>query len=296
MKPLDTLISKQSHLYNERVNLTLDTFLKTLDKSATSLHQAIQYTCLNGGKRLRALLVYAVGETFGVQSYQLDNAAAAVELIHSYSLIHDDLPAMDNANLRRGKPACHKAFNEAIAILAGDAQQALAFHLLTKQTCLSDKQTLKMIQVLSEAALDMVTGQALDITANLEKTDLLALNKIHLGKTAALIKASILLGALPSNPSQDSLDLLSEYGKHLGLAYQIHDDILDVEGSAEILGKPAQADEAKDKVTYPAICGLDIAKETAKNHFNQAMQHLSKLPIQSDFLNRLSALMINRAY
>lgn len=207
--------------------------LPPINSSPQRLHTAMRYAVLNGGKRLRPLLVYATGETFGATLTQLDNAACAVEFIHAYSLIHDDLPAMDNDDMRRGQPTCHIAFDEATAILAGDALQAFAFEILVTNKTLTDQQLLKMLTVLAQACSSsgMVGGQALEFETAAEKITPTFLDQLHAYKTGALIRASVQLGAIAADVNDIELVALEQYANNLGLAFQIQDDVLDHETS-----------------------------------------------------------------
>jgi geranylgeranyl pyrophosphate synthase len=221
----------------------------------------MRYAVLGGGKRLRPLLVYATGDALGADAARLDAPAAAVEIIHAYSLVHDDLPAMDDDALRRGRPTCHVAFGEAAAILAGDALQALAFELLAGDRTLADAPAVlvDMLHTLAAAcgSQGMAGGQAFDLAAVGARIDAGELERMHVHKTGALIRASVRLGALAARcDDADLLAALDRYGHAIGLAFQIRDDILDVEGDSATLGKTAGKDAANDKPTYPAILGL----------------------------------------
>ncbi|PTU31175.1 geranyl transferase [Stenotrophobium rhamnosiphilum] len=237
----------------------------------------MRYAC-DGGKRLRALLVYAAGETLGLEAQLLDAPASAVELIHAYSLVHDDLPAMDDDDLRRGRPTVHKAYDEATAILVGDALQTLAFTVLTRGAGLSPAQKLGMVEALAEASgsCGMVGGQAIDLQSEGKNLSLPELENLHIHKTGALIRASLKLACLAS-PALDNAqaDALDRYGKCIGLAFQIQDDVLDIEGSSEDLGKTAGKDSASLKSTYPSVMGLPAAKERAAELFSDADKALS---------------------
>lgn len=266
---------------------------------APRLNEAMRYSVLNGGKRLRPLLVYATGLSFGASLESLDPAALAVELIHGYSLIHDDLPAMDDDDLRRGKPTCHKAFDEASAILAGDALQAFAFEILSKASSILSAETqLSMLHVLAKAAgaTAMVAGQSLDLEAENKILDLNALENIHQLKTGALISACIKLGALASNASKEQMGTLAQLGEHLGLAFQIQDDILDVEATTEIFGKKQGSDQALNKSTYPKILGMEQAKLMLKEQYQMIQEILKLLKLKSDYLPSLVRQFIVRDY
>lgn len=253
---------------------------------------------LGGGKRVRPSLVYASGQAVGCDREQLDIPAVAVELIHAYSLVHDDLPSMDDDDLRRGKPSCHKAYGEATAILAGDALQTLAFYVLAHDKSPHDDRTrLRMIKTLALAAgsRGMVGGQIIDLAAVGHQLDIAELEDMHIHKTGALIRASVVLGALcQSGLPEDILDRLDHYAKCIGLAFQIRDDILDVEGETGTLGKRAGADQSLSKSTYPALIGLDNAKQRAQELHEEAMDSLSMLDEKADPLRRISLYIIER--
>ena len=248
-----------------RVDGLLNQYLPSGSDNPARLHQAMRHSALNPGKRLRPAMVYATGEMLGVKREALDIPALVVELIHAYSLIHDDLPCMDDDDLRRGIPTCHVAFDEATAVLAGDALQTLAFELLaTSATLTVNAETrLAMLTDLSRASgsLGMGGGQAIDLEMTDKQIDLATLESMHRMKTGALIDVSVKLGYLTSDV-QDSvtLSLLQTYSQSLGLAFQIRDDILDIEGDTETLGKPQGSDLEKNKSTFPALMGLDEAK------------------------------------
>ncbi len=283
----------------ERVESALEKWVPAQTIAPQKLHQAMRYSLLGGGKRVRPALVYATGAAVGVDAAQLDAAACAVELIHVYSLIHDDLPAMDNDDLRRGKPTCHKAFDEATAILAGDAMQALAFYLLVHDTALAADATqrLRMVAALAHAAgsRGMAGGQAMDLANENREISLAELEDMHIHKTGALIRASVQLGLLsaPQLPAQQAGDL-DHYAKCVGLAFQIRDDILDVEGDTQTLGKTAGADQKLKKATYPALLGMTRAKAMAEDLYNQAMESLRNCDDQADSLRQLAHYIIMR--
>ena len=254
-----------------------------------------------GGKRIRPVLVYATGAALGVSLEKLDTPACAVELMHAYSLVHDDLPAMDDDDLRRGVPTCHRQFDEATAILAGDALQALAFTVLAENTDqdISAQNKLRMISMLGRAsgAEGMATGQAIDLEAVGKDLNLEQLEDMHRHKTGALIQASVILASLSANLSDLALiDRLDSYASAVGLAFQIVDDILDVTGDTLTLGKTQGADEARNKPTYPSLLGLDGAKKHAMNMHQIALDSLQGLGNDFDELRALSALIINRSH
>ncbi len=265
------------------------------------LHAAMRYAALGGGKRVRPVLVYAAGQALGVKPDCLDGAACAVELIHAYSLVHDDLPAMDDDSLRRGRPTCHKAYDEATAILAGDALQTLAFRVLCEdnELCISATDRLRMIGVLAHASgsRGMAGGQALDMDATGEDIDLAQLENLHIHKTGALILASVRLGALAAGAAADArLAGLERYAKCIGLAFQVHDDVLDVEGDTDVLGKTQGKDAAADKATYPALMGLDAAREMARRLIDEALDSIAKMDESADPLRQLAHYIVGRKH
>ncbi len=287
-------------LHQQRVNKALTALLPPETLAPTDLHQAMHYTIAAGGKRVRALLVYATGQAFAADLQVLDTVAAAVEFVHAYSLIHDDLPAMDDDDLRRGQPSCHKAFNEAVAILAGDALQSLAFAVLANisDTLLPAEYRAKMVYILAQAigSQGMAGGQAYDLAAEGQSTiDYSQLIKIHNYKTGALIAASVCLGALAGRcDDQQKLDDLDQFAKNIGLAFQIRDDILDIESTTEMLGKQQGADLALQKATYPALLGLDESKRQAQALYEQAFDILDNIAGDFTHLKSLAGFIINR--
>ena len=284
----------------ERTEAALAHWLPVTGTQPQRLHQAMHYAVLGAGKRVRPSLVYAAGKSVGVPRPQLDGLACAVELIHAYSLIHDDLPAMDNDDLRRGRPTCHREFDEATAILAGDALQTLAFQVICQDRALQvDAATrLSMLEtlVLASGSRGMAGGQALDMAAVGRELDLAELEAIHIHKTGALIRASVKLGALAA-PGLDATALkhLDRFGKCIGLAFQVQDDILDVTGDTETLGKTQGKDAAAAKPTYVSLLGLDAAKEKAGELLANALQALDSLGSDADELRQLATYVVNRA-
>ena len=292
----DFLIHRQ-----QRVEQALSKLLPGSEITPTRLHSAMRYATLNGGKRLRACLVYATGTALGVALEELDAPACAVELLHTYSLVHDDLPAMDNDDLRRGKPTCHKAYDEATALLVGDALQTLAFEsLATAETPGTNAaQRLSMIQTLARAAGShgMAGGQAIDLASVGLTLSLTQLADMHVRKTGALIQAAVALGALAhAHIAPVLLKDLDRYARYLGLAFQITDDILDVEGDTHTLGKPQGSDELQQKPTYPAIIGLDQAKRLARKEHAAALASLRSLGDNARLLNEIADYVIQRTY
>ncbi len=263
------------------------------------LYQAMRYSVMNGGKRVRPLLVYAACEALNGDKASADGAACAVELIHAYSLVHDDLPAMDDDDLRRGQPTTHKAFDEACAILAGDGLQSLAFEAMAQERHNPQDAALRlrMFAVLARAAgpAGMVGGQAIDLGSVGLKLDRDALELMHRHKTGALIEASVQLGALASGRADaDNLASLSQYARAIGLAFQVQDDILDVESDTATLGKHQGADIARDKPTYPALLGMDAAKAYALELRDQALHALRPFDFAAEPLRELARYIVER--
>ena len=287
--------------WQERVDHALVNFLPPATTHPETLHRAMHYAVLNGGKRIRPFLVYATGQAVDSLEQGLDAVACAVEMIHAYSLVHDDLPAMDNDDLRRGKPTCHRAFDEATAILAGDALQCQSFHLLAH--FLPDEITadsrLEMIDILAVASgsRGMAGGQAIDLAAVGQQLTIAELENMHIHKTGALIRASVKLGAMCS-PKIDSgkLEKLDHYAKCIGLAFQIQDDILDEIADTDVLGKPQGSDLANNKPTYPSLLGLDEAKQMALDLQNDALHSIADFDNKAEPLRWLAKYIIERNY
>jgi len=284
-----------------RVEDTLDRWLPSGKTQPLNLHRAMRYAALGQGKRVRPVLVYASGQALGASPEHLDGAACAVELIHAYSLVHDDLPAMDDDDLRRGRPTCHKAFDEATAILTGDALQTLAFRVLSSDTSapLSADQRLAMIGELARASgsRGMAGGQALDMEATGREIDLVQLENLHIHKTGALIVAAARLGAIAAGYG-DSADIraLERFAKCIGLAFQVRDDVLDVEGDTEVLGKTGGKDAATDKATYPALIGLEAAREMAETLVQDALGSIDGLDERAEPLRQLARYIVGRLH
>ena len=282
-----------------RVDRALEGLFVAPSVELTRLYQAMRYSVMNGGKRVRPLLAYAACEALGVAPERANGAACAVELIHAYSLVHDDLPAMDDDDLRRGQPTTHKAFDEACAILAGDGLQSLAFSALLdpRLSPQGDSVRLRMVQALALAAgpSGMVGGQAIDLGSVGLKLDQQALAFMHRHKTGALIEASVYLGALASERAeQRQIEALQAYAQAIGLAFQVQDDILDVESDTATLGKRQGADEARDKPTYPALLGLTAAKDYALQLRDQALDALRQFDAAADPLRALARYIVER--
>ena len=284
-----------------RVERALDRWLPSDKTQPVQLHSAMRYAALGGGKRVRPMLVYSAGQAIGVGPDCLDAAACAVELIHAYSLVHDDLPAMDDDDLRRGRPTCHRAYDQATAILAGDALQTLAFRVLCEDDnlCVDSTDRLRMIGELAQAAgsRGMAGGQALDMEATGRDIGLAQLENLHIHKTGALILASVRLGAMAAGASADSrLGKLEHYAKCIGLAFQVHDDVLDVEGDTAVLGKTGGKDAAADNATYPALIGLEAAREMANGLVDDALDSIAAFDAAADPLRQLARYIVGRSH
>lgn len=281
-----------------RINKVLEQQLPSLNKQPKHLPKAMRYAVLNGGKRLRPLLVYATGKIFNAKPDLLDHAACAVEFVHCYSLVHDDLPAMDNDDLRRGKLTCHRAFDEATAILAGDALQTLAFKILADSfySGLSAPIVLEMIKTLADAcgSNGMAGGQVIDLRAEGHKLNLSELKRLHELKTGALISASIKLGALIGGASPKQLEALAKFSRYIGLAFQIKDDILDIETPTETLGKQQGADLLLHKATFPSLLGMDKAKKYLIKTYQRAIECLQPFGKRADLLQGLANYIVER--
>ncbi len=281
------------------INQALTRFVPRLSGPAARLTEAMHYSLFAGGKRLRPILVLAGAEAVGGEPEPLLPVACALECIHTYSLIHDDLPAMDDDDLRRGKPTCHKAFDEATAILAGDGLLTHAFRLLTHEE-LEERfpaaRILAVIRLISEAAglFGMVAGQMADLLAEGKKVSPEELFFIHRHKTAALIRASVLAGAMLWGATEESLENLSQYGWKIGHAFQIVDDILDLTGDEKTLGKPVGSDLEKKKATYPALFGLEGARKEAKKLLNEALKALSPFGTEATPLRDIAYYVLER--
>ena len=293
--PLSTFLAT----CQQRLERSLQHWLPPASTHPSRLHKAMRYSVLDGGKRIRPTLVYASGQAVGALPELLDGPACAIELLHSYSLIHDDLPAMDNDDLRRGRLSCHRAFDEATAILAGDALQSLAFYVLAhnkRQT--PDMQTrMRMIDALALAAgsRGKAGGQAIELAATGQSLNIAELEDMHIHKTGALIRASVMLGATCGADTADAqFERLDHYAKCIGLAFQIRDDILDVEGETRTLGKQAGMDQQLEKSTYPALIGLDAARQRARELHDEAIDSLAGFSSTADPLRWISSYIIER--
>lgn len=285
--------------WRQRTDTALTALLDTRHDLAPRLHDAMRHAVLLGGKRMRPLLVYASGRACDATTDALDGAAMAVELIHAYSLVHDDLPAMDNDALRRGQPTVHVAFDEATAILAGDALQALAFAVLC-DVPVSDRQRVAMLRELSRAAgaQGMCAGQALDIaaTGQPQRIDAAALERLHQLKTGALVRAAVRLGAIAADADAATADALDRYAEALGLGFQVRDDLLDVEADSATLGKTAGKDQAQDKATFPSVLGMTASRAHLAALAARMHDALAGLDTRADALRLLARFAVERSH
>ena len=292
-------LGSQLQYYQHRIEKVLSSILPDKKINPEHLHTAMRYSVLGGGKRVRPLLVYAAGEALGLDCKLLDTPAAAIELIHVYSLIHDDLPAMDDDQLRRGKPTCHRAFGEATAILAGDALQALSSFILAHDPALtiSPQQRLKLIEIITHASgsRGMAGGQAIDLESTGKVLSRPELENMHIHKTGALIRACVLMAIECSNNcSETKRQQLDHFSKCVGLAFQVRDDILDIESDTKTLGKTQGADIASNKATYPAIMGMPGARKKAIELHKEAISQLDSFGSNADNLRNIADFIVNR--
>lgn len=274
----------------------LERYMPPADAYPALIHQAMRYSIMGGGKRLRPVLVIATAETLGGSAADVLPAACALEMIHTYSLIHDDLPAMDNDDYRRGKPANHKVYGDAVAILAGDALLTLAFSLLAGMRHAGPDTVLRVIREMAQAAgtYGMIGGQVVDTFVAGEHVDEGTLEYIHQHKTGALYRAAVRTGAILAGAPEERLIRLTSYAENLGLAFQMIDDILDIEGDAAKTGKPVGSDFKNKKVTYPSLFGLEKTRDKARRAADGAIQALSDFGAEADFLRLMVQYVINR--
>ena len=285
--------------YRERVNSRLESYLSSIPSSSnfsSELKNIMKYSVLAGGKRFRPILTYTVAGLFNSEFEKVDSSACAIELIHIYSLIHDDLPAMDDDDIRHNQPASHKVFGEAQAILAGDGLQALAFHIISSDPLVHSSTKIKLLELLSSSSYAMAEGQSIDLSVVSKKVDLDVLDQMHQKKTGALLNCAIKFGALLTDASEKDLSILESFSNHVGLAYQVQDDVLDVTTSDEVLGKRQNSDAVKNKPSYPAIIGLDKSIKTFENLYQGALDELSHLSVDSEPLRLLTKRLMKRAF
>ena len=285
--------------YRERVNSRLESYLSSIPSSSnfsSELKNIMKYSVLAGGKRFRPILTYTVAGLFDSNLEKVDSSACAIELIHIYSLIHDDLPAMDDDDIRHNQPASHKVFGEAQAILAGDGLQALAFHIISSDPLVHSSTKIKLLELLSSSSYAMAEGQSIDLSVVSKKVDLNVLDQMHQKKTGALLNCAIKFGALLNDANEKDLSILELFSNHVGLAYQVQDDVLDVTTSDEVLGKRQNSDAVKNKPSYPAIIGLDKSIKTFENLYQGALDELSHLSVDSEPLRLLTKRLMKRAF
>ncbi len=276
------------------VDETLDTLIPSAESQPRRLHEAIRWSVFGGGKRLRPALLVAAGRVFGADDKQLIRTAAAVEMIHTYSLIHDDLPAMDDDDLRRGRETCHRKFDESTAILAGDALQALAFQTIADDADLSAEVRLRLVAGLGDAAAEMVAGQQLDLEAEGRELSIEQIEQIHSSKTGALIRFSATAGAAIGNADVREVQTISEFGSKLGLLFQITDDLLDITRTTQELGKTAGKDASAYKATYPGFYGIEVTGKLAKNVHAEAVECLGTIDRPTDPLREIADFILTR--
>ncbi|MCC2614729.1 (2E,6E)-farnesyl diphosphate synthase [Aestuariibacter halophilus] len=297
---MNTALAQQQQAVQQRIEHAIKDHFRQLDDHAPRLKAAMEYALLNGGKRMRPLLVYSVGNMLGLALSDLDPIALAIECIHGYSLIHDDLPAMDDDDLRRGKPTCHIQFDEATAILAGDALQTMAFDVLANAplSASASQRRITLLQSLVQASgyAGMCGGQAMDLAATDNAIEQHQLELLHQKKTGALLRAAILMPSqLLDIPTEHSL-ALENFARHVGLAFQVQDDILDIISDSQTLGKPQGSDQAHNKSTYPALMGLDGATAYLHELHQQALHALASLPYNTEILRGIADYLIHRKH
>ncbi|HEV2700041.1 MAG TPA: farnesyl diphosphate synthase [Steroidobacteraceae bacterium] len=290
---------QQLTLWQTRMEQALASRLPAADEIPTRLHEAMRYSVLGGGKRIRPALVFATGRTLGLEDEQVEAAACAIELVHVYSLVHDDLPAMDDDDLRRGRPTCHKAYDEATAVLVGDALQPLAFQLLARDPQLPADAAirLKLIDLLAEASgtFGMAGGQAIDLSVQGQAIGITEVEQMHARKTGALIKVSVMMAAACVPTLSAALaDNLSRFATAIGLAFQIQDDLLDVLGDVSTLGKATGADSARAKPTYPAVIGVAASQQRMQRLHDEALEALAPFGSRADPLRLLAQWLLKR--
>ena len=290
---------KTHELYRERVNSQLNLFLSSIQSTSSSknrLNDIMKYSALAGGKRFRPILTYTVASLYDVAIEKVDSCACAIELIHIYSLIHDDLPAMDDDDIRHNQPTSHKVFGEAQAILSGDGLQALAFQVISNDSMLNDETKVKLLSLLSESSYKMAEGQSIDLSIVSQKVDIDLLNEMHHKKTGALLSCAINFGAILNDTSDKDLSVLEVFSNKIGLAYQVQDDVLDVTTSDNILGKRQNSDSTKNKPSYPSIIGVDESIRIFKELYQGALDELSLLSVDAEPLRQITRELMSRSY
>ena len=298
-------IAKKSPLkifdtYRERVNTKLKAYLSSTYSASnqqSELNNVMSYSVLAGGKRFRPILTYTTTSLYDIDLAKADASACAIEFIHIYSLIHDDLPAMDDDDMRHNQPSSHKTFGEAQAILAGDGLQALAFEVLSRDELIAPDIRIELLKILSISAYQMAEGQSIDLSVVSKTVDIELLNQMHQKKTGSLISCAVKFGALlNTNIDSKDIDILDSYSNNIGLAYQIQDDVLDVSSTEEVLGKRQNSDSVKDKPTYPTILGLDKSIKVYKDLYKEAMEEISGLSVNEETLRKLTEKLMQRAF
>ena len=287
-------------IYRERVNTQLELHLSSNfieDSSKSGLASIMKYSVLAGGKRFRPILTYTIASLFGIKLEKVDKSACAIELIHIYSLIHDDLLAMDDDDIRHNQPSSHKVFGEAQAILAGDALQALAFKVISSDELLDSDVKVSLLNLLAKSSYEMADGQSIDLSIISKEVDILLLNNMHKKKTGALINCAVNFGVLlnPNIRDEDS-KILSNFASKIGLAYQVQDDVLDITTSVDILGKRQNSDAIKRKPSYPSILGLDESIKIYKQLYKEALEEISKLSVNEEQLRDLTKKLMLRSF
>lgn len=290
---LQTYLSEQV----QAIDHVLEEWVPEENVEPVSIHKAMRYSLFAGGKRIRPILAMAAARAVSDNPEGIEHAAVTLELIHTYSLIHDDLPALDNDDLRRGRPTCHKVFGEAMAILAGDALLTLAFEVLSRLKRAKADQKIRLVEELSRAAGTvggMIGGQVHDLEGERKRPTALLLEAIHRAKTGALLRASVRMGGIYAGATEEELAALSGYGEHIGLAFQIVDDLLDVEESSEALGKTAGKDQAQQKITFPAVYGLEQSREMAEKERMAAHLALRIFDDRAERLRQIADFIVQR--
>ena len=290
---------KTHEFYRERVNSQLNLFLSSIQSTSSSknrLNDIMKYSALAGGKRFRPILTYTVASLYDVAIEKVDSCACAIELIHIYSLIHDDLPAMDDDDIRHNQPTSHKVFGEAQAILSGDGLQALAFQVICNDSLLHDETKVKLLSLLSESSYKMAEGQSIDLSIVSQKVEIDFLNEMHQKKTGALLSCAINFGAILNDTSDNDLSVLEVFSNKIGLAYQVQDDVLDVTTSDDILGKRQNSDSTKNKPSYPAIIGIEESIRIFKELYHDALDELSLLSVDAAPLKKITRELMSRSY
>jgi geranylgeranyl diphosphate synthase, type II len=280
----------------KRVDQALDRMLPQESENPATIHRAMRYSVFAGGKRVRPLLAIAAADVIAPDAPGIETAACSLELIHTYSLIHDDLPALDNDDLRRGRPTCHKVFGDAMAILAGDALLTLAFEVLSKLDAPAERRVdlVRELSTASGTVGGMIGGQVNDIEGEQQTPTAALLESIHRAKTGALLRASVRMGALYAGADAGQLDALTKFGEHIGLAFQIVDDVLDVEQSSEALGKTAGKDAKQQKITFPAVYGIEKSREMAESERAEAHRALAVFGGGSQRLREMADFIVHR--